>query len=107
MGRLADKNILIAGGNAGIGLAAGQDFDREGARVAVKLDHVTRTYRRDAILRRARKPRDWMVDGPGLPQDPLQVRLWPFLQLARRFEVNRITNPWVHVVPRCAIGQES
>ena len=33
-----------------------------------------------------------MVDAPGLPQDPLQVRLWPFLQLARRFEVNRITN---------------
>jgi NAD(P)-dependent dehydrogenase (short-subunit alcohol dehydrogenase family) len=45
MGRLADKNILITGGNAGIGLAAAQDFDREGARVAEKL--VTRTYRRD------------------------------------------------------------
>ena len=34
-----------------------------------------------------------MVDAPGLPQDSLQVRWWPFLQLARRFEVNRITNP--------------
>src|SRR6266568_3276378 len=34
-GRLADKNILITGGNSGIGLAAAQEFDREGARVAV------------------------------------------------------------------------
>src|SRR5437667_369762 len=32
MGRLADKNILITGGNSGIGLAAAQEFDREGAR---------------------------------------------------------------------------
>jgi NAD(P)-dependent dehydrogenase (short-subunit alcohol dehydrogenase family) len=31
MGRLADKNILISG----IGLAAAQEFDREGARVAI------------------------------------------------------------------------
>ena len=31
MGRLADKNILITGGNGGIGLAAAQEFDREGA----------------------------------------------------------------------------
>ena len=35
MGRLADKNILITGGNSGIGLAAAQEFDREGARVAI------------------------------------------------------------------------
>ena len=42
-----------------------------------------------------------MVDAPGLPQDPLQVRLWPFLQLARRFEVNRITKP----VDATPIGQ--
>jgi len=35
MGRLADKNVLITGGNSGIGLAAAQEFDREGARVAV------------------------------------------------------------------------
>src|SRR6476659_5509777 len=35
MGRLTDKNILIAGGNSGIGLAVSQEFDREGARVAI------------------------------------------------------------------------
>src|SRR6267378_1383613 len=35
MRRLADKNILITGGNSGIGLAAAQEFDREGARVAI------------------------------------------------------------------------
>jgi len=35
VGRLADKNILITGGNSGIGLAAAQEFAREGARVAI------------------------------------------------------------------------
>src|SRR5262249_1124925 len=35
MGRLADKNILVTGGNSGIGLAAAHEFDREGARVAI------------------------------------------------------------------------
>ena len=35
MDRLAGKNILITGGNSGIGLAAAQEFDREGARVAI------------------------------------------------------------------------
>src|SRR5258708_38875333 len=35
MKRLADKNILITGGNSGIGLAAAQEFDAEGARVAI------------------------------------------------------------------------
>src|SRR5260221_3691995 len=35
MGRLADKNIVITGGNSGIGLAAAQEFDREGARVVI------------------------------------------------------------------------
>src|SRR5437016_8866543 len=35
MGRLANKNILITGGNSGIGLAAAQEFDRESARVAI------------------------------------------------------------------------
>src|SRR5258707_15289210 len=35
MGRLTDKNILITGGNSGIGLAAAQEFGREGARVAI------------------------------------------------------------------------
>src|SRR5260370_20878813 len=35
MGRLADKHILITGGNSGIGLVAAQEFDREGARVGI------------------------------------------------------------------------
>ena len=35
MGKLTDKNILITGGNSGIGLAAAQEFDREGAHVAI------------------------------------------------------------------------
>jgi NAD(P)-dependent dehydrogenase (short-subunit alcohol dehydrogenase family) len=35
VGRLADKNILITGGNSGIGLAAAHECHREGARVAI------------------------------------------------------------------------
>src|SRR5258708_27124514 len=35
MGKLTDKNILITGGNSGIGLAAAHEFDREGARLAI------------------------------------------------------------------------
>ena len=53
MGRLANKNIHTTAGNSGIGLPAAEEFDREGARVAVKLDHVTRTYRRDEFEVRA------------------------------------------------------
>ena len=53
MGSPADENILITGGNSGIPLAAARAFDREGARLAVKLEHVTRTYRRDEFEVRA------------------------------------------------------
>src|SRR5467141_2969299 len=35
MSRLANKNILITGGNSGIGLATAQEFDKQGARVAI------------------------------------------------------------------------
>src|SRR5258705_6211808 len=35
MGRLTDKNILITGVKSGIGLATAQEFDGEGARVAI------------------------------------------------------------------------
>ena len=35
MAKLTDKNILITGGNSGIGLSTAQEFDREGARVAI------------------------------------------------------------------------
>src|SRR5215813_10995416 len=35
MGRMTNKKILITGGNSGIGLATAQEFDREGARVAI------------------------------------------------------------------------
>src|SRR3989442_2693163 len=35
MGRLANKNLFISGGNSGIGLAEAQEFEREGARVAI------------------------------------------------------------------------
>lgn len=35
MKKLANKNILITGGNSGIGLASAQEFYQEGARVAI------------------------------------------------------------------------
>ena len=53
MGRLANKNIHITGDNAGTGLSAMPEFGGEGARVAVKLDRVTRTYKRDEFEVRA------------------------------------------------------
>src|SRR5229473_4204337 len=59
MSRLADKNILITGGNSGIGLAAAQEFDREGARVAIcglnerTLEATKETLRAGSIAVRA------------------------------------------------------
>jgi NAD(P)-dependent dehydrogenase (short-subunit alcohol dehydrogenase family) len=59
MGRLAGKNILITGGNSGIGLAAAQEFDREGARVAIcglnerTLEATKETLRAGSIAVRA------------------------------------------------------
>src|SRR5260370_36816385 len=59
MGRLAGKNILITGGNSGIGLAAAQEFDREGARVAIcglnerTLEATKETLRAGSIAIRA------------------------------------------------------
>ena len=47
MGRLADKNILITGGNSGIGLAAAQEFYREGARVNAMSAFGTKRTLRD------------------------------------------------------------
>ena len=59
MGRLADKNILITGGNSGIGLAVAQEFEREGARVAIcglnqkTLQATKRTLRTGSLAVRA------------------------------------------------------
>src|SRR5260370_5258693 len=59
MGRLTDKNILITGGNSGIGLAAAQEFDREGARVAIcglntgSLQAAKKTLRAGSLAVRA------------------------------------------------------
>ena len=51
MGRLADKNILITGGNCGIGLAAAQEFYREGARVnAMSAFGTKRTYQSHSAM---------------------------------------------------------
>ena len=59
MTRLANKNILITGGNSGIGLAAAQEFDREGARVAIcglnetSLQAAKKTLRAGSLAVRA------------------------------------------------------
>jgi NAD(P)-dependent dehydrogenase (short-subunit alcohol dehydrogenase family) len=50
MGKLADKNILVTGGNSGIGLATAQEFHREGARVAIcGLDESTLRAARESL----------------------------------------------------------
>src|SRR5438034_6063866 len=59
MGRLTNKNILITGGNSGIGLATAQEFDREGARVAIcglnegSLQAAKKTLRTGSLAVRA------------------------------------------------------
>src|SRR5437879_9659937 len=59
MGKLTDKNILITGGNSGIGLAAAQEFDSEGARVAIcgwnagSLQAAKKTLRAGSLAVRA------------------------------------------------------
>ena len=47
---MSKGRVLITGSNSEIGLAAAQVFDRDGARVAVKLDHVTRTFYESLLL---------------------------------------------------------
>jgi NAD(P)-dependent dehydrogenase (short-subunit alcohol dehydrogenase family) len=45
MGKIAEEHILITGGNSGIGLATAQEFDREGALVAIcGLNEDSREY---------------------------------------------------------------
>src|SRR5256712_13254189 len=59
MGKLTDKNILSTGGKSGIGLAAAQEFDREGARVAIcglnagSLQAAKKTLRAGSLAVRA------------------------------------------------------
>src|SRR5258705_5698696 len=59
MGKLTDKNILITGGNSGIGLAAAQEFEREGAPVAIcglnagSLQAAKKTIRAGSLAVRA------------------------------------------------------
>ena len=71
MGRLAAKNILITGGNSGIGLAAAQEFDREGARVAVcGLNEVegadSERCRSGLVTARSDSRTTWFSDRPSV-----------------------------------------
>jgi NAD(P)-dependent dehydrogenase (short-subunit alcohol dehydrogenase family) len=56
MGRLTNKNILITGGNSGIGLAAAQEFDREGGRYSGKA-RLSSSLRQLSRARGGRPPR--------------------------------------------------
>jgi NAD(P)-dependent dehydrogenase (short-subunit alcohol dehydrogenase family) len=72
MGRLADKNILITGGNSGIGLATAQEFDREGARVAIcGLNEGTLQATKKTLASSVAVP------GSGVDSDGLRSQLSP------------------------------
>jgi NAD(P)-dependent dehydrogenase (short-subunit alcohol dehydrogenase family) len=59
MGKLENKNVIITGGTRGIGLATAQEFEREGARVAIcgtdekALKEARSTLRPNALAVRA------------------------------------------------------
>jgi len=58
MGRLADKNILITGGNSGIGLAAAQEFRQRGRPASPSaLNNGSLQALRDAWSRKSRRSR--------------------------------------------------
>jgi NAD(P)-dependent dehydrogenase (short-subunit alcohol dehydrogenase family) len=58
MSRFDGKVVVITGGNSGIGLAAAQQFEAEGARVVVTgRDEAVRVPRRTFMLPRSRSHR--------------------------------------------------